>query len=148
MAELARKEGNSPGIKTKRELKTRAGIMRASVGAVLGGHRQGGAVGLGNLGLGFTAPVGTRNKASGSTKPGVVSETYLQARLFRVTFLVKRWARIEKKKMSTLCSNQSAHLLQPGLWEFVIIDRAPRGLGFKFTLPCFPCLQETLKSRS
>lgn len=98
MAELARKEGNSPGIKTKTELKTRAGIMRTSVGAVLGGHRQGGAVGLGNLGLGFTAPVGTRNKASGSTKPGVVSETYLQARLFRVTFLVKRWARIKKKK--------------------------------------------------
>lgn len=106
MAELARKEGNSPGIKTKTELKTRAGIMRASVGAVLGGHRQGGAVGLGNLGLGFTAPVGTRNKALGSTKPGVVSENYLQARLFRVTFLVKRWARI-KKKMSTLCSNRS-----------------------------------------
>ena len=53
-----------------------------------------GAVGLGNLGLGFTAPMGTRNKALGFTKPGVVNETYLQARLFRVIFLVKRWARI------------------------------------------------------
>lgn len=48
--------------------------MRASVGAVLGGQEAGreGAVELGNLGLGFTAPVGTRNKALGFTKPGVV----------------------------------------------------------------------------
>lgn len=65
-----------------------------------------GAVELGNLGLGFTAPVGTRNKALGFTKPGVVNETYLQARLFRVIFLVKRWARI-LKKLSTLCSDRS-----------------------------------------
>lgn len=65
------------------------------------------AVGLSNLGLGFTAPMGTRNKALGFTKPGVVNETYLQTRLFRIIFLVKRWARIKKKKMSILCSDRS-----------------------------------------
>ena len=60
MAELARKEGNIPGIKTKTELKTRAGIMRASVGAVLGGHRQGGGCGTQQPGIGFYSPYGDK----------------------------------------------------------------------------------------
>lgn len=51
-------------------------------------------MGLSSLGLDFTAPVGTRNKALGTTKPGVVNETHLQGRLFRVIVSVKKWARI------------------------------------------------------
>lgn len=57
-------------------------------------HGQGAAVGLSRLGLDVTAPVGTRNKALGTTRPGVVNETHLQARLFRVIVSVKKWARI------------------------------------------------------
>lgn len=60
MAELARKEGKSPGIKTKKELKTRAGIRRACAGSALGRHGQGEAVGLSSLGIGFYSPCGDK----------------------------------------------------------------------------------------
>ena len=70
------------------------------------------AVGLSNLGLGFTAPMGTRNKALGFTKPGVVNETYLQTRLFRIIFLVKRWARISlgEGEISQVLFSESIYL--------------------------------------
>lgn len=86
---------------------------------------------------------GTRNMALGFTKPGVVNETYLQARLFRVTFLVKRWARI-LKKLSTLCSDRSRNSSSAtarALGICKISRRSLKGLGFKFTLPCFPCVR-------
>lgn len=54
MAELARKERNSPGTKTKKKLKTRAGIRRAD--ARLGSLGRVGVVGFSSLGIGFCSP--------------------------------------------------------------------------------------------
>lgn len=58
MAELARKEGNSPEMKTKKEPKTRAGIRRARIGAVLGRPGQSGGCGSQRPGIGFYSPLG------------------------------------------------------------------------------------------
>lgn len=91
MAELAGKEGHSPGIKTKKQLKSRAGGRRA--GAVLGAGRAGAVVSAA-WGVGSAVPVGTRNQAWGSTKQRVENETRLRATL---PFAVKRWMRIKIK---------------------------------------------------
>lgn len=96
--------------------------------------------------LDFTAPVGTRNKALGCTKQGVVKETHLQARFVRVTVSVKRWTRIKNKQTAKPLSAHADHTKSSSgltvghrlLWEFVTTDLASRGLGFKLTLPCFP----------
>ena len=48
---------------------------------------------------------------------------------------------------SAQTDHQEGHPLQPGLRESVTRDLAPRGLGPKCTLPCFPCVLETLKAR-
>lgn len=62
--------------------------------------------------------MGTKNKTLGSTKPGIVNETHLQARVSRIILSVKRKKRIKKKKnqqethslLRQITEKQEAHL--------------------------------------
>lgn len=106
-------------------------------------------------GLDFTTPMGTRNKVWGSTKPGIVNETHLQATVSRVIASVKKWRRIKSRQTPQSLLRQITQELtsQPrcraghqAALGIGTIDSASKEQGFKCSLPASWCALETLKA--